>query len=240
MAALLVVDDDEGTLVWMAAALAGAGHVVRTAGSGRAALEAVEAGKPDLILADIMMPEMDGFAFSRLVQAHRVPVMLVSALQKEAEAVLRGVAGYVRKPVTAAELRAAVDRVLGASAAGAVLLVDDDPDIRECMRLILAPRFSVLEAGDGREALAVLAAHEVALLIVDVHMPVMNGVELVRTIRDDPALRALPVIVQTGDRAATRAPIWTDLHVEQTVLKSDFIAWLLAHIEDHLAAARPG
>jgi CheY-like chemotaxis protein len=76
--------------------------------------------------------------------------------------------------------------------------------------------------------------------VVDVHMPVMNGVELVRAVRDDPRLRALPVIVQTSDRAAARAPIWTDLHVEQTVVKTDFIDWLLAHIEDHLAAARSG
>jgi CheY-like chemotaxis protein len=241
MARLLVVDDDEGTLVWMAAALAGAGHEVRTARSGRAALETAEAWTPDLVLADIMMPEMDGFAFGRLVQAHgRVPVMLVSAMQKEAEAVLRGVAGYVRKPVTAPELRAAVDRVLGATAAGAILVVDDDPGIRECYRLILEPRFTVLEADNGREALAVLAAQEVALLVVDVHMPVMNGVELVRAIRDDPKLRALPVIVQTSDRAAVRAPIWTDLHVDQTVMKSDFLEWLLAHIEDHLAGTRSG
>lgn len=241
MAKLLVVDDDEGTLTWMAAALVGAGHVVRAVSSGRAALETAADWTPDLILADIMMPEMDGFAFLRLVQAHKaVPVMLVSALRKEAEAVLRGVTGYVQKPVTAAELRAAVDRVLGGAGAarGAILVVDDDADIRHCYRFMLEPRFSVLEAENGREALAVLAAHEVALLIVDVHMPVMNGVELIRAIRDDPELRALPVIVQTSDRAAASAPVWTDLQVEQTVMKNDFMQWLMAHIDDHIAAAR--
>jgi CheY-like chemotaxis protein len=222
----------------MAAALEGSGHVVRTAGSARAALETVDAWTPDLILADIVMPEMDGFAFSGLVQARRrVPVMLVSALQKEAESVLRGVAGYVQKPVTAAELRAAVDRVLGARAVGAILVVDDDPDIRECYRYVLEPRFTMLEAGNGRDALRILAAQDVALLIVDVHMPVMNGFELIRAVRDDPALHAIPVIVQTMDRAAAGSPIWADLHVEQTILKQDFVRWLLAHIDDHLAAA---
>jgi CheY-like chemotaxis protein len=238
MAKLLLVDDDEGTLAWMAAALAGAGHDVHAAASARAALEAVEAWAPDLLVADILMPEMDGFAFSGLVQARRrVPVMLVSALRKEAEAVLRGVAGYVQKPVTAAELRAAVVRVLGATAAGGILVVDDDADIRECYRLILEPRFTVLEAENGRAALSVLAAEDVALCIVDVHMPVMNGVDLIRAIRDDPRLRAIPVIVQTSDRTAVSAPIWTDLQVEQTVMKDDFMQWLMAHIDDHLAAA---
>ncbi|HEY8091491.1 MAG TPA: response regulator [Polyangiaceae bacterium] len=237
MAKLLLVDDDEGTLTWRAAALTSEGHVVRTAAGGRAALETAEAWTPDLILADIMMPEMDGFAFSRLVQAHRrVPVMLVSALKKEAEAILRGVAGYVQKPVTAAELRAAVDRVLGAAAVGAVLVVDDDADVRQCYRHMLEPRFTVLEAENGRRALGVLATRDVALLIVDVHMPVMNGVELVRAIRADPRLHAIPVIVQTSDRAAACAPIWTDLQVEQTVMKNDFMEWLMTHIDEHLAA----
>jgi CheY-like chemotaxis protein len=163
--------------------------------------------------------------------------MLVSALKKEAEAILRGAAGYVQKPITARELRAAVDRVLGAASDVAVLVVDDDPDIRLCYRMILEPRFRVLEAQDGRDALAVLSNETVALALVDVHMPVMNGVELIRAMRDDPKLRDLPVIVQTSDQAAVRAPVWTDLHVAQTVMKSDFMTWLLAQIDDHIATA---
>lgn len=237
MARLLIVDDDEGTLAWMAEALGEVGHEVRAIRGGRAALETVRAWTPDLILTDILMPEMDGFTFNRLVQLHqRVPVMLVSALKKQAEAILRGVSGYVQKPVTAAELRAAVDHALGAGARDvAILVVDDDPDIRQCYRMILEPRFTVLEAGDGREALFVLEAGPVALLIVDVHMPVMNGVELIRAMRDDARFCMLPVVVQTSDRAAARAPVWTDLHVAQTVMKSDFMAWLVAHIEEHIA-----
>ncbi len=239
MAKLLLVDDDQGTLAWMAAALEGAGHEVHAVGSVRAALTALDDWAPDLVLADLVMPEMDGFALGGLLQARRrLPVMLVSALNKEAEAVLRGVTGYVQKPVTAAELRTAVDRALGASAAGAtILVVDDDADIRQCYRFILEPRFTVLEAPNGREALRLLEAREVALLVVDIHLPVMNGVELIRAVRDDPRLRAVPVIVQTSDRCAASAPVWADLSVEQTVMKADFIQWLLAHVDDHLASA---
>jgi CheY-like chemotaxis protein len=238
MAKILVVDDDEGTLAWMAVALESAGHEVRAAGGGRAALAVAQTWTPDLILTDIFMPELDGFALSRLVNAaQRVPVMLVSALKKEAEAVLRGAAGYIQKPFTAGELRAAVTRVLGGASAVAILVVDDDPDIRLCYRMVLEPPFRVLEAQDGRAALEVLAAEPVALAIVDVHMPVMNGVELLRAMRDDPKLRALPVIVQSSDKAALRAPVWTDLHVAQTVDKGDFMTWLLAQIEEHIAAS---
>jgi CheY-like chemotaxis protein len=247
MAKLLLVDDDSGTLVWIAEALQGAAYDVRTVSGGSAALELVRTWRPDLILADLLMPEMDGFAFNRLVQAHeRIPVMLVSVANKPAEAILQGVAGYVRKPVTAAELRAAVERVLGAVEGVAILVVDDDADIRACYRLILEPRFTVLEAENGRDALALLSREPVALAIVDVHMPVMNGVELIRAMRDDARLYTIPVVVQTSDRAAARAPVWTDLHVAQTILKEEFLDWLMTQIDAHLApsreadAARPG
>ena len=46
----------------------------------------------------------------------------------------------------------------------------------------------------------------IALAIVDVHMPVMNGVELIRAMRADPRFALIPVVVQTSDRAAARAP----------------------------------
>ncbi|KYF70007.1 hypothetical protein BE11_03935 [Sorangium cellulosum] len=240
MAKLLLVDDDSGTLAWMAEALEGAPYDVRTVSSGSAALELLRTWRPDLIVTDFLMPEMDGFAFTRLVQSReRVPVMLVSVVNKPAEAILRGVAGYVRKPVTAAELRAAVERVLGAVEGVAILVVDDDAEIRACYRMILEPRFTVLEAENGRDALALLAREGVALAIVDVHMPIMNGVELIRAMRGDARFCTIPVVVQTSDRAAARAPVWTDLHVAQTILKDEFMDWLMTQIDAHLAPGPP-
>ena len=106
MAKILIVDDDEETLTWMAAALESAGHVVRTGSSGRAALQVIEVWKPDLILSDVLMSEMDGFALSKLTRRRGIPTVFVSITKREAEAILHGVAGYVEKPVTAAELRA--------------------------------------------------------------------------------------------------------------------------------------
>lgn len=236
MAKLLIVDDDPGTLAWMSSALEAAGHEVRTFDSAWPALVVTRAWSPDLILTDILMPDMDGFAFSRLVRAHeRVPIVFVSVLQRQAEAVLRGVAGYVQKPVTAAELRAAVDHLLGASGAAPILVVDDAADIRACYRLILEPRFEVREAENGLQALEVLSREPIALAIVDVHMPVMNGVELLRAMRADPRFATIPVVVQTSDQAAIRAPVWTHLHVAQTLLKDEFMSWLIGVIEDHLA-----
>src|SRR5262249_38181136 len=154
-----------------------------------------------------------------------LPVMFVSIARKQAEAVLLGAIGYVQKPATAAEIREAVTRVLGhPQARNVILIVDDDPEIRDIYRSCLEPTFDVVEAANGRAALALL--HErpkVDLAIVDVHMPIMNGTELLRAIRADPALERLPVIVQTNDSTALRAPVWRELHVAQLVDKGEFL-----------------
>ena len=237
MANLLIVDDDEATLRWMTAALASLGHEVRGAAGGVAALEMLDTWHPDLILADILMPEMNGLDFARLVRRLRkVPVMFVSIARREAEAVLLGAVGYVQKPATAAEIREAVSRVLGnPRTRSTILVVDDDATVREIFRDCLAPSFDILEAEDGLVALERLRERRVDLAIVDVHMPVMNGVELIRAIRGDPALDKLPVIVQTSDLSAIRAPVWRDLHVGHVVKKSEFFDWLDRQIAVHVA-----
>jgi CheY-like chemotaxis protein len=65
-----------------------------------------------------------------------------------------------------------------------VLIVDDDPKTRRVLREILEPlNHSVLEAGNGREALPLVARHEPDLMIVDILMPEMDGLETIRYLR---------------------------------------------------------
>jgi CheY-like chemotaxis protein len=240
MARLLLLDDDEGTLVWMAAALRGSGHDVRTFTGAHEALDAIDKWKPQLIISDILMPEIDGLSFARMVREHGdAPVMLISIAQKRADAVLSGAIGYIQKPATAAEVREAVERVLGKSAQkSTILIAEDDDDIREIFASQLEPRFVVVGAADGRRALEILRTRPVDLVITDVQMPVMNGVELIRAMRADKAFERIPVIVQTSDRCALRAPVWRDLQVAQLVYKPDFFDWLERRIESHAAASR--
>jgi CheY-like chemotaxis protein len=150
---------------------------------------------------------------------------------KRAEAILAGAVGYVQKPATADEVRAEVERVLGREVGRAsILVVEDDPETRELYCMFLSPSFDVAEAEHGAIALDLLRQRPFDLVITDIHMPVMNGAELIRAIRADPALEHIPIIVETSDRTALTSPVWRELKVASRVDKLEFLRWLDRHI----------
>lgn len=76
-----------------------------------------------------------------------------------------------------------------------VLVVDDEADIREALRIILeADGYQVLEAGDGLEALQMVHQARPDLVILDIMMPRMDGLEVLRRLEADPGTAGLPVI----------------------------------------------
>jgi CheY-like chemotaxis protein len=119
MAKLLVVDDEPAIRLLMQAILAQEGHEVETAADGLEALAAVERSIPDVILLDLMMPNMDGWRFLEELRLRglrsRVRVIIVSALT-DAETVRRGqaegVSEHVAKPFDATAIVQAVETVL--------------------------------------------------------------------------------------------------------------------------------
>lgn len=85
-----------------------------------------------------------------------------------------------------------------------VLVVEDEAVNREMLGFILQDQYEVLFAGNGREALERLRAFDgtVAMILLDINMPVMSGYELMDALRADAALSSIPVIVLTSDREA--------------------------------------
>jgi CheY-like chemotaxis protein len=118
---VLIVDDDPDMADTCARILRRSGHDCLTATSGRTALVLLRSHRPDLILADLRMPEMDGLALLTHVRrlAPRIPVIIVTAYGSAETARLAreaGAAAYLAKPFGVGELRDAVARALaGAS-----------------------------------------------------------------------------------------------------------------------------
>lgn len=80
-----------------------------------------------------------------------------------------------------------------------VLIADDDAANRRALRRILSPAYRVVEAADGQEALALLRADpDIAAALLDLHMPLLDGYELLDIIRKDEMLYPLPVLALTA------------------------------------------
>ena len=113
---ILLVDDDASLLVVLSEQLQDDGYEVATARDGGEALRRLEAGWPDLILLDLMMPRVDGLALARQIKAEAdLPIIVLSAIDtadSKARLLDEVAEDYVSKPYHYPELRARIQRVL--------------------------------------------------------------------------------------------------------------------------------
>jgi two-component system chemotaxis response regulator CheY len=122
-----------------------------------------------------------------------------------------------------------------------IVIVDDSPTIRRMVRASLAelPAQSFLEAGSGLEAIEQLTLTQVGLMVLDLNMPDMHGIEVLKFVRRHPAYRALPVIVLTtrGDEESRHAATAAGATV---YLTKPFLPQVLAEHATALFNGRPG
>src|SRR5512136_403653 len=83
-----------------------------------------------------------------------------------------------------------------------LLLVDDEAHSRKLLRMVLrAGDFDFIEAGDGKEALAIMAEQPIDLMLLDLMMPTPNGFDVIQEMQKDERLRAIPFIVASASSA---------------------------------------
>jgi CheY-like chemotaxis protein len=83
-------------------------------------------------------------------------------------------------------------------AAATILVCDDDPSLRELVRAVLGPAYLFAEAADGLEALALARELRPDLVVLDVMLPGLSGIEVLEALRLDEELRSIPVVVITA------------------------------------------
>lgn len=118
-AKVLIVDDEPITVELFSTFMEISGYQPIGALSGADGLALLEIEKPQFVLLDLMMPDMDGFEFCRRMRANeayaQIPVLIISARTDEEaikQAYEAGVNGYITKPVTLTRLRSEVERLL--------------------------------------------------------------------------------------------------------------------------------
>lgn len=220
---ILVVDDHLGTATTLARAISQLGPTVNVipATSGQEALECVKHEAADILITDMMMPEMTGLQlleklqnhpagrpmFSFLITAYDVPGLKLAASRLNVTEVLT-------KPVNPERIcqtvRMTVEKITQARPAPretvskkqyTILIADDQPD-----NLILLTRYlenegyAYLQAKDGLETLEKLRDQLPDLVLLDVNMPNKDGFAVLEEIRSDPLTKNIPVIILTAAR----------------------------------------
>ena len=109
MVNILVADDDKNTRLLMKAILEGAGYRVFTAVDGQEAMDMLDREHVDLVVLDVMMPRMDGYAFTQTLRqgGSTLPILMVSAKQLPADkhrGFLVGTDDYITKPIDEEEM----------------------------------------------------------------------------------------------------------------------------------------
>ncbi len=136
-----------------------------------------------------------------LAIAKRITELHRGTIEVHSDGVGRGAEFCVRLPVAPSPPVHAGEPAMAFRSlpVGAVLLVEDVPDTREAAHALLEEMgVRVIEAAEGVEALAMLERHPVDLVLCDLRMPLMDGFELIRRIREHPRHRDLPVIAVSG------------------------------------------
>jgi two-component system sensor histidine kinase/response regulator len=259
---VLVVDDNPRARAALARMLENAGMRVAAVGDADAAYAALETADPafDLTFFDRDMPGTDGLALLRSLERlppNRRPKVVMSALLSGEDtfhgALKAGVADVLAKPLTPWQVAESLARVLDASVApmaaplvapaqdlsalaGARVLLVEDNDINQLVAsaLLADLGLEVEVADDGAIALERVRERDYDAVLMDVQMPVMDGLVATRAIRALPDRRDLPIIamtanVMTGDRETCTAAGMNDYlgkPIDRRLLGETLLRWV--------------
>lgn len=238
---ILYIDDDEGMVDIVRIALKQQGYQVLSAYDGNEGLQIAEEHLPALIFMDVMMPIMDGIEATRRLKANpktaHIPVIGLTASTTNREAALAaGMTAYLSKPLpadvlieTLKDLAPAPTAKLTDSGSKRVLIAEDHADLSYIFSRTLKKRgYEVAVAVDGLEALRLLEEHRPHLLILDVNMPNLSGLDVLKMIRADESQRHLKVIVVTGNMLAAQSPEaeYADLFLAKPISIHDLVSFV--------------
>lgn len=149
---ILVVDDETPIRSLLRQELSETGYTVIEAATGMEALEQVRINKPDLILLDVMMPEMNGFDVAAVLKndpkTMDIPIIILSIVQDKERGFKIGVDRYLTKPIDTDKLQGEIERLLGQGKSHKkVMVIDEDAStVRTLMDVLNKRGYEVVEA----------------------------------------------------------------------------------------------
>ncbi len=226
---LLIIEDDPNFAKVLFDLGRGRGFKCLIAGDGAAGLQLAYQFLPSAILLDLLLPEIEGETVLEKLQSNpntrKIPVHIMSAKDMPSGLDNWPIAGYLAKPISANTLEqvfTTLDEQITAPVRR-ILVVEDDPiasaSLLELLGQIAGSEVTATESGE--QAYRVLQTSDMDCLILDLGLQDMSGFDLLDTIKADPAIAHLPVIVYTGKDLTKEEERRLQQYTESTIIKGD-------------------
>lgn len=203
---VLVVEDNREALFIYEKYLKGTEFQAIPAQDLREARKALQAFKPIAIVLDILLRGEHSWQFLQELRENPatedIPVFVITVVENEKKAVALGATGFHAKPIERGwllnQLLTATSRELGK-----ILIVDDDEISRYLVKGLLANRgYRLLEAPGGNEGLRMARESRPNLIVLDLHMPDLDGFAVLDTLKRDVGTKDIPVVIYTSQELA--------------------------------------
>lgn len=201
---ILIVDDDPSSRELLGTYLDPT-YQFATAASGSEALVKANELRPDAIMLDVLMAQGGGFetlvALRKTPATANLPVIILSIIDQKQVGFALGATDYLIKPIGRSVLLETIHKYVLPHAAddSSILLVDDDLKTLELLAETLrGAGYETQCVQNGAKALEILSSQTVGAIVLDLLMPEMDGFQVLRHIRQNAALKELPVFVMTA------------------------------------------
>ncbi len=199
----LIIEDDDADLLLFERALASSRFQVVPARSAAAATKALEALRPVAIVLDLRLHGDESWDLLARFKQQRatadVPLVVVSSIEDRQKAFARGADAYHVKPLDPVWLQDTLNTLTRRVDALRVLVIDDQETARFILREMLrGPEYEVIEAASGREGLRRAAKATPDLILLDLHLGDVDGLDVLDDLRRSPATANVPAIVITS------------------------------------------
>ncbi len=236
---LLIVDDNAMNRDILARQLEREGYTITTADGGKKALELVNREKFDLVLLDILMPDIDGYEVLEQLKGNAatrdVPVVMLTAVH-EMDSVVRcfemGVEDYLTKPFNMPFVKSRISSCLRSatikekanrkvdSVEHRVLVVDDNSMNRDMLaRRLGREGYDISTVAGGIQALELVNKECFDLILLDILMPDMDGYEVLERLKKNETTRDIPVIMLTAVNEVESVKLCIDLGAKDYLIK---------------------
>jgi PAS domain S-box-containing protein len=196
---ILVVDDDTNIRELLRQQLENEGYKVREAKDGMDAINQIKTNRPDLILLDVMMPQINGFDVAAVLkndpQTVDIPIIMLSIIENKERGYHIGIDRYLTKPINKEQLRNEIGSLLSqGSSSKKVLVVDKNASTLKTISDVLQTQgYSVIEASDPQECINKALSVKPDMIILDSMFS--QEAELVKTLRFEKDLENVLFII---------------------------------------------